>query len=171
MSRARGGSEPVFLPSMVLASPEERHEIPPAFAVRPEHFHVFLGTDLHVSTAPFDCVRVPRPFVAPCSIHRASDTARCASPVRSSPCPDVSSRRTEARSKGHRPDCCFSANRAAAHGVHRPFFALLPRLREPRPSLPATMACPPWPTFTCWCCTTTCWRPPVFSFWSVRQPA
>ena len=131
----------------------------------------FLGTDLHASSGPSGSAPALLPFVAPCSNHCASDNARCASPVRSSPCPDVSSRRTGARSKGHRPDCCFSANRAAAHGVHGPFFALLPRLREPRPSLPATMACPPWPTFTCWCCTTTCWRPPVFSFWSVRQPA
>jgi hypothetical protein len=40
---------------------------------------VFLGTELHVSTAPFDCVRALLACAGLCSAHRESDTARSTS--------------------------------------------------------------------------------------------
>ncbi len=66
-------------------------------------------------------------------------------------------------------DCRVSTNRVAVHGLHWPFFAL-PPLRAPPSIRPATTACPPSPTCTCWCCTTTRCMPLVFSFCSVRHP-
>ena len=47
---------------------------------------------------------------------------------------------------------------------------VFPPLRAPPSIRPATTACPPSPTCTCWCCTTTRCVPLVFSFWSVRHP-
>jgi hypothetical protein len=45
----------------------------------PGALRVFLGTALHVSTAPFDCVRALLACAGLCSAHRESDTARSTS--------------------------------------------------------------------------------------------
>jgi hypothetical protein len=37
-------------------------------------------------------------------------------------------------------------------------------LRRAGRSRPATTACPAGSTLTCWYCTTTCWRPRIFTF-------
>lgn len=98
---------------------------------------------------------------------RAADSVRFASRDRGKRFRAESSHRNAAPSTGRRVDCRTGA--AQAHGLwgssalFRPPPGTEPRLRRP-----ATTACPPGPTLTCW--TTTCCRPPVLSFWSVRQP-
>ncbi len=62
----------------------------------------------------------------------------------------------------------ISTSRTAVHELHWPF--CLPSPPRPPSIRPATTACPPSPTCTCWCCTTTRCVPLVFSFWSVRHP-
>lgn len=105
----------------------------------------------------------------PCSSPRAADSgagrAWLGTGTGSS---DGSGRHSGGPSSNRQGDCRISTSRTAVHELHRPF--CLPSPPRPPSIRPATTACPPSPTCTCWCCTTTRCVPLVFSFWSVRHP-
>ena len=132
--------------------------------------HASLASTPRASSGRVDFGLGRRRWSGPCSFPRAADSGA----GRAWRGTDTESSGGSGRHSGgppsNRPENCrVSTNRVAVHGLHWPFFAL-PPLRAPPSIRPATTACPPSPTCTCWCCTTTRCMPLVFSFCSVRHP-